>query len=126
MKVPGLLLLFFVMFPVSFAANKKAQNEEPVVWGALSQNTGCVIFKEGHKTSGMYWGVAVTTKRVGKLTVIEAQNYDLGQKEILETQESMDDLTQRARKDHIKFVKIQEKYSPEQLEAARAMCKQDQ
>lgn len=87
------------------------------------QNTGCVIFKEGHKTSGMFWGVAVTTKIVGKLTVIETQNYTLDQQEILETQENIDDLTRRAEKDHVKFVKIPEKYSTELLEKARALCK---
>ena len=126
MKLLAALLSILVMAPVGFAADKNAQNQDPVAWGALSQNTGCVIFKEGHKTSGMYWGVAVTTKTVGKLTVIEAQNYTLHQTEILETQESMDGLMQRAQKDHIKFVKIREKYSPELLEKARALCKQDQ
>jgi hypothetical protein len=85
-----------------------------------------VIFQEGHKTSGKFWGVAVTTKTVGKLTVIETQNYTFDQQEILETQENMDDLMRRAQKDHVKFVKIPEKYLPELLEKARASCKADQ
>jgi Spy/CpxP family protein refolding chaperone len=126
MKLPVALLLLFAMAPASFAGDNKAQNQNPVAWGALSQNTGCVIFKEGHKTSGMFWGVAVTTKTVGKLTIIEAQNYTLDQDVILETQENMDDLMQRAQTDHVKFVKIPEKYSPRLLDRARAMCKQGQ
>jgi hypothetical protein len=42
---------------------------------------------------------------------------------LLETQDVMNDLMQRAQKDHVKFVKIPEKYSPDLLEKARAMCK---
>jgi Spy/CpxP family protein refolding chaperone len=122
MKLQAALLLLFAMAPVSFAADKNAQYQNPVMWGTLSQNTGCVIFKEGHKTSGMFWGVAITTKTVGKLTVIETQNYTLDQDEYLETQENMDDLMLRAEKDHIKFIKIPEKYTPKLLERAHAMC----
>ena len=66
--------------------------------------------------------MAVTTKTVGKLTVIETQNYALDQKEFLETQETMDNLMQKAQKDHVKFVKIPEKHSPDLLEKARASC----
>ncbi len=94
-----------------------------MVWGALSGNSGCVIFAEGHKTSGRFYGVAVTTKTVGKLTVVETQDYAFEPKEVLETQENMDGLMQRAQKDRVKFVKIPEKYSPELLEKARAACK---
>jgi predicted patatin/cPLA2 family phospholipase len=58
--------------------------------------------------------------------VIETENYAFDQKEILETQENMDALMQRAQKDHLKYVKIPEKYSADLLERARASCKQDQ
>jgi hypothetical protein len=125
MKLSIALLVFAAIAPSGFAADK-ASNQDPVVWGALSQNSGCVIFQEGHKTTGKFWGEAVTTKTVGKLTVIETQNYTPNQKEILETQESMDELMRRAQKDHVKFVKIPEKYSPELLEKARASSKSDQ
>ncbi len=84
-----------------------------------------MIFAEGHKTSGRFYGVAVTTKTVGKLTLVEAQNYTFNQKEVLESQENMNNLMQIAQKDHVKFVKIPEKYSPELLEKARASCKSD-
>ena len=84
-----------------------------------------MIFSEGHKTSGRFYGVAITTQTVGKLTLVEAQNYAFNQKELLETQENMDNLTQIAQRDHVKFVKIPEKYSPELLEKARTSCKAD-
>ena len=125
MKLSIALLIVAAIAPSGFAADK-ASNQDPVVWGALSHNSGCLIFQEGHKTTGKFWGVAVTTKTVGKLTVIETQNYTLDQKEILETQESMDELMRRAQKDHVKIVKIPEKYSSELLEKARASCQSEQ
>ena len=126
MRLPAIFPLLLVMASTSFAADKKAPNQDPVVWGLLTQNTGCVIFQEGHKTKGMYWGGAVTTKTMGKLTVIETQNYTMEEKELLETQENMDGLMRKAMKDHVKFVKIPEKYSSELLEKARAFCRRDQ
>jgi Spy/CpxP family protein refolding chaperone len=116
-------LLFLALSPFSFAAAKDAPPQDPIAWGILSHNSGCVIFAEGHKTKGMFWGVAVTEKITGKLTVIESQDYTLDKKEYLETQDEMNDLMRRAQKDHIKYVKIPEKYSPELLEKARAICK---
>jgi hypothetical protein len=125
MRLPVLVALAFIAISSpSFAADKPSA--EPVAWGMITQNTGCVIFQEGHKTSGRFYGVAVTTKTLGKLTVIETENYTIDQKEILETQENMDALMQRSQKDRVKFVKIPEKHAPELLEKARAACKQDQ
>lgn len=89
----------------------------------LINNSGCVIFAEGHKTSGRFYGVAITTKTLGTLTPIETQAYTYDPKTLLETQENMDALMRLAQKDHIKFVKIPEKHSPELLEKARGMCK---
>jgi hypothetical protein len=123
MRLSRGFLLLLIAYPFSFASAKDAPNQDPVAWGMLSQNSGCVIFEEGHKTKGMFWGVAVTTQTTGKLTVIEAHDYALNQKEYLETQDVMNDLMRRAQKDHVKFVKIPEKYSPDLLEKARAMCK---
>ena len=125
MKRCATLLAFAGIATMSLAASKPPM-QDPVVWGILSHNTGCVIFAEGRKTSGRFYGVAVTTKTVGKLTVIETQDYTLRQKEILETQENMNDLMRLAQKDHVKFVKIPEKYPPDLLDKARASCKEDQ
>ncbi len=103
-----------------YAKDKPEVN--PVAFGMISGNSGCVIFAEGHKTSGRFYGVAVTTKSVGKLTLVENQHYTFDQKEVLETQENLDGLLATAQKDRVKFVKIQEKYSPELLTKARALC----
>lgn len=126
MKIPTLIVAVLVlMASIALSAQNKSQVADPIVWGALSRNSSCVIFAEGHKTTGRFYGVAVTTKTVGKLTLIETQNYAFAQKEILETQENMNNLMQMAQKDHVKFVKIPEKYSPDLLDKARATCKSD-
>ena len=41
----------------------------------------------------------------------------------METQENMNNLMQMAQKDHVKFVKIPEKYSSDLLDKARESCK---
>jgi hypothetical protein len=122
MLLPRILSALVLASSITLVTPSQAQDPEPTVWGALSGNSSCVIFAEGRKTSGRFYGVAVTTKTVGKLTLIEAQNTTFGQKEVLETQDNMNNLMQMAQKDRIKFVKIPEKYSPELLEKARASC----
>jgi hypothetical protein len=123
MKLSISIVFVALVMPMTLFAEKTVQEKDPVVWGASGNNEGCVIFAEGKKTSGRFYGVAVTTKTVGKLTLIETQNYTFDKKEVLETQENMDDLMRIAQRDRIKFVKIPEKYSPELLEKARAVCK---
>ncbi len=124
LKTPACILALCSLTTL-LSAQSKSQTTEPVAWGALTGNTSCIIFAESRKTSGRFYGVAVTTKSVGKLTLLEAQNSSYDQKETLETQENLDNLMQMAQKDHIKFVKIPEKYSAEQLDKARASCKAD-
>lgn len=123
MKLVALAVFASLVAAPVITPAQKTQTQDPIVWGALSGNTGCVIFAEGHKTSGRFYGVAITTKTVGKLTLIEAENYNFTQKEVLETQDSMNNLMTMAEKDRVKFVKIPEKYSPDLLEKARASCK---
>ncbi|HEY0794967.1 MAG TPA: hypothetical protein VGD64_04230 [Acidisarcina sp.] len=126
MKISAHIVAAFVLtLPVALCAQKNAQPSEPTTWGIFTGNTSCVIFAEGHKTTGRFYGIAVTTKTVGKLTLIETQNYTFNQKEVLETQENMNNLMQLAQKDLIKFVKIPERYSPDLLDKARASCKSD-
>jgi len=127
MRILLIALLALSLGPVAAAKDKKsADSQEPVVFGILSQNVGCVIFREYRKTSGMFWGVAVTTKTVSQLDVIETQNYKIEQTTWNETQqEDMNELQRMAVKDKIKFVKIPNKNpTDEQLEKARTLCKQ--
>ena len=125
MKTLSLCLLVVAMLSPSFAKDKKAKVEEdPTVWGMVNQNASCVIFKEFRKTNAKFWGVAITTKTYSGLEVIETQNDDLSPKKWMEDQESMDQLVRISVKDKIKFVKIPEKYTNNQLEKARLACKE--
>lgn len=89
-----------------------AADAEPIVFGMVGLNTGCVIFKE------------YVQKKVLVLEEVEAQSYDLQQKKWLEDPDSSSELLNLAVKDHLRFVKIPEKYTPEQLDKARAACKE--
>jgi len=124
MKLFGVCLLVVALTAPSFANDKKAKvDEDPVVFGITSQNEGCVIFRQYTEKNTKFWGVAVSQSRVSALEVIEMQNYDLPQKKWV-GQEGADQLTHLAVKDKIKYVKIPEKYTPNQLEKARAACKE--
>ncbi len=124
MKLFGVCLLVVALTVPSFANDKKAKvDEDPVVFGITSQNEGCVIFRQYTEKNTKFWGVAVSQSRVSALEVIEMQNYDLPQKKWV-GQEGADQLTHLAVKDKIKYVKIPEKYTPNQLEKARAACKE--
>jgi hypothetical protein len=125
MKAFSICLVIIILISASAAKDKKPKTEEDaVVWGLLSQNAGCVIFKEFHKTNVKFWGVAISSKTVACLEVVESQNYELSQTTWIEDQEGLDQLLRIATKDKIKFVKIPEEYTDDQLEKARVACKE--
>ena len=124
MKIFGVCLLVVALTAPTLANDKKAKvEEEPIVFGITGQNSGCVIFKQYTEKNTKFWGVAVSQSRVSALEVLETQNYDLAQKKWV-GQEGADELVHIAVKDRIKYVKIPEKYTPNQLEKARAACKE--
>jgi hypothetical protein len=124
MKIFGVCLLVVALTAPALANDKKAKvDEDPVVFGITGQNAGCVIFKQYTEKNTKFWGVAVSQSKVSALEVIETQNYDLAQKKWV-GQDGADELTRIAVKDRIKYVKIPEKYTPNQLEKARAACKE--
>src|SRR5437763_16211342 len=104
----------------------KAEARAPSAWGLLSANKACVIFREYRKTKVGFWVVVVTAKTHAELEVIEATNgYVMEQKKWVEDEPTMDELQHRAMKDGLRYVKIQDKYTPEELEAARALCQKE-
>jgi hypothetical protein len=124
MKILGVCLLVAALTLPTFADDRKAKAEDdPVVFGVTSQNAGCVIFRQYTEKNTKFWGVAVSQSRVSALEVVETKNYDLAQKKWV-GQDGADELTRIAAKDRIKYVKIPEKYTPNQLEKARAACKE--
>ena len=122
MKTLFCSVLVLVLISPALAKEKQKAEEDPVVWGVLDRNSGCVIFKESRKTTGKFFGVAIETKTFGVLDVIETKNYEMTQKKWTEDQQNMNELQRLAVKDMVKFVKIQENYSPNLLAKARASC----
>jgi hypothetical protein len=122
---PYLLSLLLLTAPATFASDKPAP-KDPVAFGIMTHHKGCVIFEEWRRTTGNFYGIALATRTDTMLTVLESQNYKLDKMEFPETAANLDDLIRRARAGSIKYVKIPEKHSPEQLEKARAMCRQDE
>lgn len=121
---PLFLSLLLVAAVPSFASDKKPAPQEPVAFGIMSHQTGCVIFEEWHRTTGRWYGIALTTKTEPMLRVLETQNYKLDKQDMPEDSATLNDLVRRAQADHIKYVKIAEKHTPEQLEQARELCKE--
>ncbi len=107
----------------SFAKDKTA-DQQPVTWGMQSGNDGCVIFKESDETSSEMapGGGGFTTHTVKQLEVLEAIKANLPKKKYSETKEDLDALANVGMENHLKFVKIPKKYTPEQLEKAKGMC----
>ena len=106
----------------SFAKDKTA-NQEPVAWGMQSGNDGCVIFKESEETtSQMADGGGFTTHTVKQLELVDAIKATLPKKKYTESREDVDALNQLGMQQHLKFVKIPKKYTPEQLDKAKTLC----
>ena len=124
MKLFAISALVLSLTVPGFANDKKPQvEEEPIVFGVASQNVACVIFRQYTEKNTKFWGVAISQSRTSALEVLETQNYDLPQKKWV-GQEGADELMRLALKDRVKYVKIPEKYSPSQLDKARAACKE--
>ena len=115
MKILGMVLLACLLALPAFTDEKKprvADADPVVVFGMMDQNVGCVIFKEYQQ------------KKVLALEVLETQNYEIQRKKWIEDVDGSGELVNLAIKDKVRFVKIPEKYTPEQLEKARAACKE--
>lgn len=92
----------------------------------LGAHKACVIFREYQKTKVGFFVVVVTAKTHGELEVIEASDgYSMDQKKYVEDEATMNQLQHRAIKDGLRYVKVQDKYTSDELEAARVLCQQD-
>ena len=118
----AVVLIGVVLGPMGFAKDQTA-NQEPVAWGMQSGNEGCVIFGETVTVSSEPDGNnGFTTHTLREMEVIEAQHATLPKKKYGETKDDLDALQTLSMEDHLKYVRIPKKYTPEQMEKARAMC----
>ena len=103
-------------------AKDKAANQEPFAWGMQSGNDGCVIFRESEEMTTENEGGTYKSYTVKQLEVVDAIKATLPRKKYSETKENLDALEQLAMQNHLKYVKIPKKYTPEQMEKAKGMC----
>jgi hypothetical protein len=108
------------------ADQKPEPPRPPSAWGMLGTHKACVIFREYRKTKVGFFVIVVTTATHSELEVIEVTDgYTMDAAKYVEDEATMDQLQHRAIKDQLRYVKVQDKYTPKDLEDARALCKQD-
>ena len=108
--------------PAGMAKDQKA-DQAPVSWGMQSGQTGCVIFRESEEQTSTMTNGQVQYFTVKQLEVVDQQNAKLPHKKYSETKDDLTALQNFSEQNHVKFVKIPKKYTPAQLQAAQAMCK---
>ncbi|HEX3987467.1 MAG TPA: hypothetical protein VHX13_12755 [Acidobacteriaceae bacterium] len=116
-------LLVVTAGAISFAKDK-TENKEPQAWGMQSGNSGCVIFKESQDTTSEMaaGGGGFTTHTVDVLEVLDSIHAKLPHKKYMETEDDLSALQKLSVENHLRYVKIPKKYSPEELDKAKAMC----
>lgn len=116
-------LAALMLAPAGFA-DDKPDNKGPVAWGMDSGNSGCVIFKESERIDSVMapGGGGFTTQTVKVLEVVDSIHATLPKKKYSETKEELDTLQQLSVENHLKYVKIPKKSSPDELEKAKGMC----
>ena len=126
LSVLGLVASLASVCGISAADEEPVAPHAPSAWGLLGEHKACVIFREYRKTKVGFFVVVITAKTHGELEVIETTDgYVMDQKKYVEEEATMDQLQHRAIKDGLRYVKIQDKYTPEDLEAARALCRKE-
>jgi hypothetical protein len=114
------------LFGIAGADEKAEPPRTPSAWGMLGAHKACVIFREYRRTKVGFFVVIVTTNTHSELAVIETTGgYAMDQPKYVEDEATMDQLQHRAIRDELRYVKVRDKYTPEDLEAARALCNQD-
>ncbi|MDE2137251.1 MAG: hypothetical protein KGJ68_07420 [Gammaproteobacteria bacterium] len=111
------------------AADEKASAppHTPSAWGLLTAHKACVIFREYRKTKVGFFVLIITAKTHSELEVIETTDgYVMDPKTYVEDEATMDVLQHRAIRDGLRYVKVADKYTPAELEAARALCRQEE
>jgi hypothetical protein len=123
--LPAAALLLICCIPLLAATTPQAPPRVPYAWGMLSPPRACVIFREYSKTKFGFYVIVVTARTQSQLEVIETTNgYVLDPRVWVEDENGMQDLQRRALKDAIRYVKVADKYTPAELDAARALCQQ--
>lgn len=122
MAVAAAALTVVALAPQGFAKDK-TENQAPFAWGMQSGNDGCVIFGEFKTAQTENLGQSgFATHTTTHLEVLDAMHANLPKKKYDETKEGLDALDALGMQQHLKFVKIPKKYTPEQMQQAQTLC----
>lgn len=97
---------------------------EPVVWGPSTGAKACVILSENEKldVSSLHddTGTVVTSRF--ELSVVTSNGYSLSRTTWPDDQTTMNELQRIAITDQTRFVKVDGRYSPQDLQGAQSLC----
>jgi hypothetical protein len=121
----GLLLATGLAGCVSFDSGSAAKgaSRAPVAWGISRGAKSCVIFREYTKTTLGFAVVVAGMSTHGELEVVESGSYTLPKPVWVQDQDSMNELQRLSEQGLVRYVKIQDKYTPAELEAGRDLCR---
>jgi hypothetical protein len=99
---------------------------EPVVWGAPIGAKACVILREYEilDVSSLHDDTATVATSHFELSVVTSNGYSLSQTTWPDDQTTMNELQRVAITDQTRFVKVDARYSPQDLQDAQSLCRQ--
>jgi hypothetical protein len=115
------LLASCVSFESGSAVGKNG-SRAPVAWGLAGGASHCVIFREYSKTSVGFAVVVAGMSTHAELEVVDGGGYELSKKVWVEDVNSMNELQRVADQDRLRFVKVQDGYTPDELNQAKSLC----
>ena len=116
-----LLLTSCVSFESGSVVGKNG-SRAPVAWGMRGGAKNCIIFREYSKTSVGFAVVVAGMSSHAELEVIDSGGYEMSKKVWVEDGNSMNELQRLAEEDMLRFVKVQDGYTPDELNQARTLC----
>jgi len=100
--------------------------DEPIAWGVAAGAKGCVVLREYEKldVTSSEDETTTTVKSHFELSVVTSNGVALPKATWMDDEATMQELQRIAIADQTRFVKLKDHYSPQDLEAAQALCRQ--
>lgn len=119
-------LSYFALLVVGAGVTGVCWAGEPAMWGPPTGAKACVILREYEKldTSSRHDDTATVARSHCELSVVASNGYSLSQTTWPDDQTTMNELQRIAIADQTRFVKIDDYYSPQDLQTAQSFCRQ--
>lgn len=119
-------LVYFATLVIGAGLADACWAGEPVVWGPSTGAKACVILREYEKldVSSLHDGTGTIAASRFELAVVTSNGNSLSQTTWPDDQTTMNELQRIAITDQTRFVKVDDRYSPEDLQGAQSLCRQ--